>query len=95
MAHTDELKVILQEKLVQTNEILRCAYLYPMMTDIYERHQKPLAFIEIGASAGLQLGMDHYNYTYNQDLSVKIQIVTWSWPRKIKVKHYHIPLLMQ
>ncbi len=71
LAHTDELKVILQEKLVQTNEIRRCAYLYPMMTAIYERHQKPLAFIEIGASAGLQLGMDHYNYTYNQDLSVK------------------------
>lgn len=40
LAHTDELKVILQEKLVQTNEIHRCAYLYPMMTDIYlQLHQ--------------------------------------------------------
>ncbi|MFJ7733966.1 DUF2332 domain-containing protein [Lysinibacillus sp. NPDC097231] len=68
MSHSDELKVLLQEKLVQTNEIRRCSYLYPMMTEIYERHQKPLAFIEIGASAGLQLGMDQYNYDYNQQL---------------------------
>ncbi|MDM5248914.1 DUF2332 domain-containing protein [Lysinibacillus sp. G4S2] len=70
LSHSDELKALLQEKLVQTNEIRRCSYLYPMMTEIYERHQKPLALIEIGASAGLQLGMDQYNYCYNQQLHV-------------------------
>lgn len=70
LSHTNELKTLLQEKLVQTNEIRRCAYLYPMMTDIYDKHQQPLAFIEIGASAGLQLGMDHYNYCYNQQLAI-------------------------
>lgn len=70
LSHSDELKTLLQEKLVQTNEIRRCSYLYPMMTEIYERHKKPLAFIEIGASAGLQLGMDQYNYCYNQQLHI-------------------------
>jgi len=70
LSHSDELKTLFQEKLVQTNEIRRCAYLYPMMTEIYERHKKPLAFIEIGASAGLQLGMDQYNYCYNQQLHI-------------------------
>jgi len=70
MKHTAQLKSLFQEKLVQTNEIRRCAYLYPMMTDIYHKHQRPLAFIEIGASAGLQLGMDHYNYCYNRQLSI-------------------------
>ncbi len=70
LSYLDELKVIMQAKLVQTNEIRRCAYLYPMMTEIYAKHQKPLAFLEIGASAGLQLGMDQYNYTYNRKLSV-------------------------
>lgn len=70
LSHTNELKTLLQEKLVQTNEIRRCAYLYPMMTEIYNKHQQPLAFIEIGASAGLQLGMDHYNYCYNQQLAI-------------------------
>ncbi|MGE7951395.1 DUF2332 domain-containing protein [Lysinibacillus xylanilyticus] len=70
LSHSDELKALFQEKLVQTNEIRRCSYLYPMMTEIYERHQKPLAFIEIGASAGLQLGMDQYNYCYNEKLHI-------------------------
>ncbi|MCL1696154.1 DUF2332 domain-containing protein [Lysinibacillus sp. BPa_S21] len=70
LSHSDELKTLFQEKLVQTNEIRRCSYLYPMMTEIYERHKKPLAFIEIGASAGLQLGMDQYNYCYNQQLHI-------------------------
>ncbi|KOP78408.1 hypothetical protein AMS59_11085 [Lysinibacillus sp. FJAT-14745] len=70
LSHSEELKTLFQEKLVQTNEIRRCSYLYPMMTEIYERHQKPLAFIEIGASAGLQLGMDQYNYCYNQQLRI-------------------------
>ncbi|MFE3573093.1 DUF2332 domain-containing protein [Lysinibacillus sp. NPDC059133] len=70
LSHLEELKTLFQEKLVQTNEIRRCSYLYPMMTEIYKRHQKPLAFIEIGASAGLQLGMDQYNYCYNQQLHI-------------------------
>ncbi len=56
---------LFHSKLVQTNEVRRCAYLYPMLTEIYATHQKPLTLIEIGASAGLQLGMDFYNYVYN------------------------------
>lgn len=70
LSHSDELKTLFLEKLVQTNEIRRCTYLYPMMTEIYEGHQKPLALLEIGASAGLQLGMDQYHYCYNQQLHI-------------------------
>ncbi|MFJ7666208.1 DUF2332 domain-containing protein [Lysinibacillus sp. NPDC097195] len=70
MTHADELTALLQERLVQTNEIKRCAYLYPMMAEIYHKHQRPLALIEIGASAGLQLAMDQYNYCYNDILSI-------------------------
>lgn len=70
LSHVDEVKKILQERLVQTNEIRRCAYLYPLMTEIYQKHRMPLTFIEIGASAGLQLAMDQYNYFYNQTLLV-------------------------
>lgn len=69
LSHINEIKALLQERLVQTNEIRRCAYLYPMMTEIYQKHRMPLAFIEIGASAGLQLAMEQYNYCYNQALS--------------------------
>lgn len=58
------IKEILQTKLVQTNEVRRCAYLYPVFCYIYEKTKRPLALIEIGTSAGLQLFWDHYCYSY-------------------------------
>lgn len=58
---------ILQTKRVQTNEVRRCAYLYPSFAYIYEQVKKPLAFIEIGTSAGLQLLWDQYSYSYQSD----------------------------
>lgn len=68
LSNQEELKLLFRTKLVQTNEVRRCAYLYPMFADIYEKHQKPLALIEIGTSAGLQLGVDQYHYIYNDEL---------------------------
>ncbi|MEI3606316.1 DUF2332 domain-containing protein [Pseudogracilibacillus sp. SE30717A] len=58
------IKEILQTKLVQTNEVRRCAYLYPAFCYIYEKINQPLALIEIGTSAGLQLFWDRYCYSY-------------------------------
>ena len=55
---------ILQSKRVQTNEVRRCAYLYPAFCYIYENTNKPLALIEIGTSAGLQLCWDKFGYDY-------------------------------
>ncbi len=55
---------ILKTRLVQTNEVRRCAYLYPAFCTVYEKVQKPLALIEIGTSAGLQLLWDKYSYSY-------------------------------
>lgn len=57
---------LLQTRLVQTNEVRRCAYLLPAFQLIarYARG-RPLALIEIGTSAGLNLLWDHYRYTYN------------------------------
>lgn len=59
-----EIITILSTKLVQTNEVRRCAYLYPAFCYIYEKTKKPLALIEIGTSAGLQLLWDQYCYSY-------------------------------
>lgn len=67
LEHWDTLISLFQTKLVQTNEVRRCAYLYPIFTDIYAKHNKPLTLIEIGTSAGLQLGLDQYAYQYNGD----------------------------
>ncbi|CAM5215612.1 hypothetical protein UACE39S_02507 [Ureibacillus acetophenoni] len=68
--HQESLLELFNTKLVQTNEVRRCSYLYPMFTEIYKKHGKPLALIEIGTSAGLQLGVDQYNYLYNEEIEV-------------------------
>lgn len=44
----------------QTNEVGRCAALLPVLAEL----PQPLALIEIGASAGLCLLLDHYRYGY-------------------------------
>jgi len=64
--YKDNIVQLLQTKLVQTNEINRCAYLYPLFCHIYELVNKPLALIEIGTSAGLQLIWDEYSYSYSE-----------------------------
>ena len=70
LKNQETLTELFQTKLVQTNEVRRCAYLYPMFTEIYKEHGKPLALIEIGTSAGLQLGVDQYNYLYNEEILI-------------------------
>lgn len=77
--NTEKIKFILENKLVQTNEVRRCVYLYPVFCFIYKQVNRPLSLIEIGTSAGLQLLWDHYSYSYdnhkiygNKDSSVHL-----------------------
>ena len=70
--HREEIIPILKGKLVQTNEVRRCAYLYPIFSLIYNKVKKPLSLIEIGTSAGLQLLWDKYSYSYGTEESVHI-----------------------
>lgn len=62
--HWEEIIGILTTNLVQTNEVRRTAYLYPVLTFIHQKCDKPLSLIEIGSSAGLQLNVDRYRYNY-------------------------------
>ncbi|CAM3726843.1 DUF2332 domain-containing protein [Mesobacillus thioparans] len=62
--YTDEITQIINSKIVQTNEVRRCAYLFPLFSHIFSMVQKPMALIEIGTSAGLQLFLDQYSYSY-------------------------------
>lgn len=64
LENKEEIKVILKNNIVQTNEVRRCAYLFPVFSYIYAQTQKPLSLIEIGTSAGLQLLWDQYAYSY-------------------------------
>jgi len=59
-----ELIPLLAHRLVQTNEVRRCTYLYPVFSQIHQQTQQPLALLEIGTSAGLQLLFDQYSYAY-------------------------------
>jgi len=56
-----ELTHVMLARLTQTNEPARCATLLPALA----RLPGPLALIEVGASAGLNLLFDRYSYDYD------------------------------
>src|SRR5699024_8980112 len=60
----EDVIALLASKLVQTNEVRRCGYLFPSFSCIYNKVNRPLALVEIGTSAGLQLLFDQYRYSY-------------------------------
>jgi hypothetical protein len=51
----------------QTNEVRRAALLYPAVALAARQARKPLGLLEVGASAGLLLGMDTYAYRYQTE----------------------------
>jgi hypothetical protein len=59
--HQDELRVTVRNP-VQTNEVGRAAALLGGFLHIFERSQRPLRLLELGASAGLNLRWDHFRY---------------------------------
>lgn len=63
VAHHDELVELLATRSTQTNEIGRCALLLPVLGLLYEE-VGPLAHLDVGTSAGLNLLLDRYHYTY-------------------------------
>ena len=63
LSHRTQLIEIISSRLVQTNEIRRCSYLFPAFNLISElAHNRPLSLVEVGTSAGLNLIWDAYGY---------------------------------
>lgn len=63
--HQEEVKNLIATHHVQTNEVRRCACLLPAFCIVAKQAQGlPLALVEIGASAGLNLLWDCYGYDY-------------------------------
>ena len=73
-AHAHEVRELVRTRRVQTNEIRRCSYLMPAFGVIANENPvsstgqspgRPLALIDVGASAGLNLLWDSYRYRYS------------------------------
>ncbi len=63
--YADDIRELLTTRRGQTNEIGRCALLLPAFSAVYQHAGAPLALIEVGASAGLNLLFDRYSYHYS------------------------------
>lgn len=60
---------LLSFRRVQTNVVGRCSYLMPAFALVAAHAQsRPLALVDVGASAGLNLSFDRYHYSYSNQL---------------------------
>jgi hypothetical protein len=64
VAHQGELATLLETRSIQTNEVGRSAALLPAFEAVSRRFGRPLALIEIGCSAGLNLLFDQFHIDY-------------------------------
>ncbi|NHN59440.1 MULTISPECIES: DUF2332 domain-containing protein [Halorussus] len=73
LANADEIRNVLATRRTQTNSVRRCAALLPAFETVSRRasrgrsggeSREPLALVEVGPSAGLNLLWDHYAYDY-------------------------------
>jgi hypothetical protein len=64
--HADAVLDLLATRRTQTNEVGRSAVLAPAMTVVAERFGAPLALIDAGSSAGLNLRCDRYRLDYGE-----------------------------
>jgi hypothetical protein len=89
--HAEAMRQLVVTRRVQTNEVGRCSALMPTFGLIAARMGQPLALIEIGASAGLNLLWDRYFYDYGTAGQIG---VTNSSVRIVCEARGEIPLLL-
>ncbi len=62
----ERLAGLLAERTTQTNEVGRCALFLPVLAEV-AAGDRPIAHLDVGASAGLNLLLDRYRYRYEPD----------------------------
>ena len=69
-ANRDLLTARMATRSTQTNEIGRCAVLWPVLQSLAaQTGQRRIALLDVGCSAGLNLGVDRWRYRYVDDAS--------------------------
>ena len=63
--HADDIRALLRSRRTQTNAVRRSAVLYPAIAQVARAADGPLALVELGPSAGLNLLFDRYRYDYD------------------------------
>jgi hypothetical protein len=63
--HRDALSELVATRATQTNEVGRCTAIFPALSTVASRVDAPLAIVDVGASAGLNLHFDRYAYAYD------------------------------
>lgn len=84
VAHPAEVVGMLTTRRTQTNEAARCALLLPALARLAARG-RPLALVEVGASAGLCLLPDRWRYRYHVDASTDADDVREVGPSESQV----------
>ena len=67
LEHRDRIVELIRTRLTQTNVVRRCTCLLPAFSIVCHETSSPLALIDLGASAGLNLNFDRYAYSYKRD----------------------------
>ena len=65
LENASDLRPILRTRRTQTNSVRRSAVLYPAIAHVAARTDDPIAIVELGSSAGLNLLFDRYRYDYD------------------------------
>jgi hypothetical protein len=60
----DRMRALIAKRATQTNEVRRAALLFPAVAIAAKAAGGPIGLLEVGASAGLLLGLDRYGYRY-------------------------------
>ena len=66
LTHRDAVLNLVRTRNTQTNVVRRCACLLPAFSIIAREADAPLALLDLGASAGLNLNFDRYAYRYER-----------------------------
>ena len=67
LEHRDQVAELIATRRTQTQVVRRCTCLLPALSLVQREAEAPLALIDVGASAGLNLNFDRYAYTYRRE----------------------------